>query len=157
MKKITFLALALNGFLAFAQIIVPTEVKTTFNQKFNSVEQVEWSKSDNTYQADFEIKETYKIATFSSKGPWIETKTTLEEANLNKNIKEKLSSKFEGIEYESVELVEALKESFYQITLSNSEGERFLVQITESGSILSSTAEDEEEDNGDYNDDDNDQ
>jgi hypothetical protein len=155
MKKITFLALALNGFLAFAQISVPTDVKIAFDQKFNSVEQVEWSKSANTYQADFEIKETYKIATFSSKGLWIETKTTLEEANLNENIKEKLSSKFDGIEYEGVELVEALKESFYQITLSNSEGERFIVQISESGSIKSSTSADEE-DNDDYDAEDND-
>ena len=58
-----------------------------------------------------------------------------------------------GIEYENIQLTETLKKTFFQITVLNAEGEKYIVKMTDSGAIISSTpVADEVEENDDQND-----
>lgn len=64
---------------------VPANIQKALNAKYPSTEYVDWVVGDN-YVANFWQGDLYLEATFDKTGKWLETTTTLEEANLPQSV-----------------------------------------------------------------------
>ena len=72
-----------SSIAANAQKTPPTAVVTTFNQKFQNVEDLEWEQEKNgEWEAEFEQNDIESSASFSTDGKWLETETEIKTADL---------------------------------------------------------------------------
>lgn len=157
MKKIFLLTCVLCSAITYAQMEVPKKVSSAFENKFDGAESVEWSMANNGYEAKFELDEISKTSIFSKEGKWIQTGTFIESADVDSPVMDKLSDKFGEFEYETIELIETPKEAFYQFNIITEEEEKYIVQISKTGSVLNSTLIVEDNDTNDYEDDSDDE
>lgn len=77
-----FFALLVVGSVVANGIDVPKKIATTFKAKYPTVEEVNWTMSDNIYTAEFMIDENDAISNFEKDGKWIETIIAISEEDL---------------------------------------------------------------------------
>ena len=76
---------------------VPPNVRESFAAKFPGAAKVEWKlKKDKNYEAEFKLKDVVIAAIFDPKGKWVETETTIEEAELTKEVRAAIAKDFKG-------------------------------------------------------------
>lgn len=96
MQKLMLLLLICFGtsFAACAQKTPPAAVVTTFNQKFQNVQELEWGKEKNgEWEAEFEQGGADMSANFSAEGKWLETETEIKVADLPASVQTALVGK----------------------------------------------------------------
>ncbi len=78
MKILIFAFLLCINISVIAQVKTNSAVNDAFNRKFPNAENVKWEKEDaHEYEAEFRIQEINYSASFSERGEWLETETSL--------------------------------------------------------------------------------
>lgn len=101
MKRITLLGI-LVLFISplFAQSLeekdVPKEVVKACSDKFHVKEEIDWTKNNATYEAEFPVDSNKVLATFDEKGNWIQTRTSQSFSTLPITVIVTVATKMEG-------------------------------------------------------------
>ena len=101
MKKIIFISIAaIIGFSACGQKLkkedVPSVVTAKFKTLYPIIEDVNWSKENNIYEAEFDLNKVETSASFDVKGNLVETETEIAVANLPATITKYLEKNLPG-------------------------------------------------------------
>ena len=160
MKKsfIVLLCAVLMSISAYAQSVsaaqVPSPVKKAFMTKFGSPSDVEWEKIGTTYSAQFMEGEDWTQASFSDKGVWLNTDTSLDPEDASSVIKKAITKAMPGYDILSLNKIESASGTNFLAQVSN-DSNSFEVLMKADGSIIRKTKvedeeESEEDDDNDY-------
>lgn len=140
MKKITFVltvALAILNTVSFGQIRkIPAEVTTAFSEKFPKASNVEWSDKITAFEATFEFNNKKTEASFSPKGEWKKTETTLQADEVPAAVIDGLSkSKYTDWENRSYVKVVDEKGTTYRVLVKKSDIQKKYLFFTPEGQL----------------------
>lgn len=140
MKKISFLltiVLATVTTFSFAQIRkIPSEVTTAFAEKFPNATKVEWSDKITAFEATFEMKDKKTEATFSPKGEWKKTETTLAAEEVPAAVIDGLTkSKYNDWENRSYVKIVDNKGTSYRILVKKTDLQKKYLYFTTEGQL----------------------
>jgi uncharacterized membrane protein YkoI len=128
---------------------VPTEVQSTFTQKFPEATKVKWDKENDTeWEAEFLLNGKEYSANFDNTGTWLETEYKVSLDELPASVIETLEDVYTGYDIQLFELSETADGTVYEFTLNSGE-EKLSVTINENGNVLEEAAVEavKEEDN----------
>ena len=83
----------------------PEKVITSFDQKFTTVNNLEWSKeNENEWEAAFKMDGTIYSANFSNEGKWIETAHEIKKEEIPVNVFQVLQESYGTFEIPGKEM-----------------------------------------------------
>lgn len=126
-------------------IAVPDAVVKTFTQNNPDAGKVKWEKEGENYNAEFKVKDVEKEISCDALGNLISTETKMKTENLLSNIREYITSNYQGYEIEEADLLETKDGIFYKVEIEKGKEEIDLI-FDKSGNFVKTEIEDENDD-----------
>jgi len=132
---------------------VPNAVSSKFKTLYPEAEELEWSKEDPNFEAEFELNDIEMSVVFDAEGKVLETETEIKMEDLPEPVKLSLKNDFDGYEAEEPAKLEKNGEVFYEVELEKGDVE-FDGIFSKDGKLVNKETDDNDEKSKDQDKDD---
>lgn len=106
---------------------VPQAVSSALTQQYATAKDLEWEKSGDNYEAEFDIEGTEHTVLISPSGEILMTKSDVLLDGLPQPVKSALDQKYKDMPLDDMELIERDGKTYYQVELDDTDTNRLLV------------------------------
>ncbi|MBC8047176.1 MAG: PepSY-like domain-containing protein [Fimbriimonadaceae bacterium] len=125
---------------------VPSNVKIEFAKLYPDVNDVDWEKEGENFEAKFEIADIENSVIFDATGNFLETETEINENELPAAVKAYLQNNYNGVTPEEAFIIRRVDAIFYEIEIEVNKKETELL-FDESGNLQENTEVEIEDEN----------
>ncbi len=114
---------------------VPANVKQGFDKKYPGASEVRYEMQKKNYLISFKANEIASTTLFNSYGKWMETRTTITEAEFPKKVTKSIAKNFKGFTMSDPVKVEKPDKVFLYGMIMKNETQGYEVLITSKGDV----------------------
>ncbi len=96
---------------------VPTHLKTTFNDSYAKVTDVEWEKKGDHFKVEFEINKMDHDVYYDAQGKVLKSKIEISEKDLPSVVASAVKTKYPDYKIDSVEVIEENGSKTYEVEI----------------------------------------
>lgn len=116
---------------------VPNNLKTTFNEAYTNVSDVEWEKKGEYYKVEFEINKMDHDIWYDAQGKVVKSKIEIPENEMPSGVATAINTKYSDYKIDSVEVHEKDGVKTYEIEIEKGWSQERKLILEASGKILS--------------------
>lgn len=139
-----FMLLALVSFAANAQDLsnseVPNEVKSAFDKAYSGASDVEWEKSADNFNVEFDLDRMDYEIWYSAAGKVLKMEQEVKENDLPASVKNALKSNYSGFKIEDAEMRKEGNTTTYKVELDKGNEEKDVL-FDEAGKVINEWAD----------------
>ena len=115
---------------------LPSKVAQAFNKKYVSAENIQWDKTDSSFEATFNRGDAYYLAIYKPNGLWVETTKTIYENKLSAIHKKNIYAKYPKGSIFNIIYFENNKNSNYYLITVELSNLSYILKMNDIGDIL---------------------